>query len=73
MSDYSEEIRELCNKHGAPLLFHSLCELLGLDEDYQTESSESEEDVSDDDIVGEAITVTEEGGFFTMVDAEVLK
>ena len=73
MEDNAEEIRQLCNKHGVPNLFHSICELLGLDEDYVTESSESEEDVSDDDIVGEKITVNQEGGFFTMVDAEPLE
>lgn len=71
MSDMSEEIRQLCNKHGAPLLFHSLCELLGLDDDYHTESGESDEEVSDDDLVAEHITVKKDGEFFTMVDSEV--
>ena len=73
MEENAEEIRQLCNKHGVPNLWNEISILLGLDGDYETESGDSDEEVSDDDIVSEKITVKKEGIFYTMVDAQPLE
>ena len=73
MEENAEEIRQLCNKHGVPNLWREISVLMGLDEDYETESGDSDEEVSDDDIVSEKITVKKEGIFYTMVDAQPLE
>ena len=73
MEENAEEIRQLCNKHGVPYLWQEISVLLGLDGDYETESGDSDEELSDDDIVSEKITVKKEGIFYTMVDAQPLE
>jgi hypothetical protein len=75
MNDTTEEIRQLCNKHGAPQLFNPICVLLNLDEDYTDESEELTDDSDlDDDAVAEKITVkkteTKNGhDFYKIVDS----
>ena len=67
-----EELRQLCNKHGVPNLFNELCEYLGWDGDYVTDDSEEMSDTDDDDIVGEYISVEQDGDFYTMKDCKAL-
>lgn len=66
--DTIEEIRQIVNKAGVPHLLDELLVILGLDEDYKPESSESDEEVSDDDIVEEMVTVHKKGEFYKLVD-----
>ena len=71
MEEYSEEIRQMCNKYGVPDLFNEIAALLGLEEDYETESEiESSSSESDEDIVGEIIKVKKNSdGFYELSDA----
>tara|TARA_R110000765_G_C18624236_1_gene572083 strand:- start:362 stop:595 length:234 start_codon:yes stop_codon:yes gene_type:complete len=72
MEEYSEEIRQMCNKYGVPELFNEIATLLGLEEDYSTESeSESSSSESDDDVVSELIKVKKNSdGLYELSDCQ---
>lgn len=55
-----EEVRQLCNKIGRPELFKDCIDEINnkiMDEDYETETSESESECSDGDLVEEQFQV----------------
>ena len=67
MEEYSEEIRQMCNKYGVPELFNEIATLLGLEEDYSTESEcESSSSESDEDVVDETLTIQKQGNFLSI-------
>jgi len=67
MEEYSEEIRQMCNRYGVPSLFNEIAQLLGLEEDYSTESEcESSSSESDEDVVDETLTIQKQGNFLSI-------